>query len=299
MAFPENLQFLRAQNSVTQEQLAEQLGVSRQSVSKWESGNSFPEMETLLRICDLYSVNLDALLRGSLEERLVSDTAQYNAFMDRFSLRMAGAIGAILAAVGTMILLSVLGVSEILSVAFLLLVITVSTVVMVASGMEHDHFRKKHPVIQDFYSEEEKEAFHHRFIWLIAGGVGAILFGVVLLVGAFAFLPEREPYESLVSGLFLFIVAGAVSAFTYAGLQDDKYKIWKYNRDNNPTPEAKRRLDQIGTGCTCAMLLCTAIYVSLSLYGGEWERNVWLFAAGGILCAIISVILNPYKGEDD
>ena len=62
MAFPENLQFLRAQNSVTQEQLAEQLGVSRQSVSKWESGNSFPEMETLLRICDLYSVNLDALL---------------------------------------------------------------------------------------------------------------------------------------------------------------------------------------------------------------------------------------------
>ena len=126
-----------------------------------------------------------------------------------------------------------------------------------------------------------------------------ILFGVVLLVGAFAFLPEREPYESLVSGLFLFIVAGAVSAFTYAGLQDDKYKIWKYNRDNNPTPEAKRRLDQIGTGCTCAMLLCTAIYVSLSLYGGEWERNVWLFAAGGILCAIISVVLNPYKGEDD
>ena len=40
MAFPENLQFLRAQNSVTQEQLAEQLGVSRQSVSKWESGVS-------------------------------------------------------------------------------------------------------------------------------------------------------------------------------------------------------------------------------------------------------------------
>ena len=40
MAFPENLQFLRAQNSVTQEQLAETLGVSRQSVSKWESGVS-------------------------------------------------------------------------------------------------------------------------------------------------------------------------------------------------------------------------------------------------------------------
>lgn len=40
MAFPENLQFIRAGASVTQEQLAEQLGVSRQSVSKWEGGLS-------------------------------------------------------------------------------------------------------------------------------------------------------------------------------------------------------------------------------------------------------------------
>ena len=40
MALPENLQFLRAHHSITQEQLAERLDVSRQSVSKWESGVS-------------------------------------------------------------------------------------------------------------------------------------------------------------------------------------------------------------------------------------------------------------------
>lgn len=40
MAFPENLQFIRAQAGVTQERLAEQLDVSRQSVSKWEGGLS-------------------------------------------------------------------------------------------------------------------------------------------------------------------------------------------------------------------------------------------------------------------
>lgn len=40
MAFSENLQFLRTRSQTTQEQLAEQLGVSRQSVSKWESGVS-------------------------------------------------------------------------------------------------------------------------------------------------------------------------------------------------------------------------------------------------------------------
>ena len=48
MAFSDNLQFIRAQASVTQEQLAEQLNVSRQSVSKWESGAVFPELIKLI-----------------------------------------------------------------------------------------------------------------------------------------------------------------------------------------------------------------------------------------------------------
>jgi uncharacterized membrane protein len=71
---------------------------------------------------------------------------------------------------------------------------------------------------------------------MISGGIGAILFGVVLLVAAFSFLPEQEPYESYVASLFLLIIAGSVTTLIYAGMQEDKYKIWKYNRDNNPTP---------------------------------------------------------------
>ena len=59
MAFSDNLQYLRTKAEMTQEQLAETLNVSRQSVSKWEGGQSFPEMETLLRLCDLYHTNLD------------------------------------------------------------------------------------------------------------------------------------------------------------------------------------------------------------------------------------------------
>ena len=46
MSLSENLQFLRQRRGVTQEQLAEELDVSRQSVSKWESGVSYPEMDT-------------------------------------------------------------------------------------------------------------------------------------------------------------------------------------------------------------------------------------------------------------
>ena len=85
MAFSDNLQFLRTKAGMTQEQLAEELEVSRQSVSKWEGGQSFPEMETLLRLCDRYDVDLDTLLRGSVEKSREGDTAQYDRFMDVFS----------------------------------------------------------------------------------------------------------------------------------------------------------------------------------------------------------------------
>ena len=299
MAFSENLQYIRMQAGITQEQLAEQLEVSRQSVSKWESGASFPEMDTLLRICDLYDVNLDTLLRGSVEESNVSDTAQYDSFMNRFARRISFSIGAIIAAIAVLMVFDVVGIHEMLSAAFLLLVITISVVIMVASGIQEENFRKKHPVIVDFYTEEEKDTFHQKFVWYIAGGVGAILFGVVLLVLSFAFLPEREPYESIVGSVFMLIIAAAVTTFVYGGMQEDKYKIWKYNRDNNPTPEAKKRLNMIGTACGCIMLLATAIYVALGFTRGSWGTSWWVFPIGGILCGIVSVVLNPYKGEED
>ena len=298
MAFSDNLQFIRTQAGVTQEQLAEQLDVSRQSVSKWESGASFPEMDTLLRICDLYDVNMDTLLRGSVEESRVSDTVRYDDHMNHFSLQIALSVFAIIAGVALMILLSALGLSEMLAVALFMLILTISVVVMVAGGIQHDNFRKKHPVIQDFYTEEEKDAFHQKFVWYIAGGVGAILFGVVLLVGVFAFLPEKEPYESFAAAVFMLLVAGAVFSFIYGGIQEDKYKIWKYNRDNNPDPESKRRLVLIGAACGVIMLLATAVYVGLGLTRNAWGTAWWLFAVGGILCGVVSVALNPYKGED-
>ena len=54
MSLGENLQYLRKRDNITQEQLAEQLDVSRQSVSKWESDTTYPEMEKLLQLCQMF-----------------------------------------------------------------------------------------------------------------------------------------------------------------------------------------------------------------------------------------------------
>ena len=66
MSFRTNLQYLRAQRNMTQEQLAMLLGVSRQAISKWESEKAYPEMDKLLMICDLFGCTLDDLVLGDV-----------------------------------------------------------------------------------------------------------------------------------------------------------------------------------------------------------------------------------------
>lgn len=72
----ENLQFLRAQKGMSQSQLAARLDVSRQSVAKWEAEKSYPEMEKLIKICDIFGCSIDDLVRGdlaSLEAAIAND----------------------------------------------------------------------------------------------------------------------------------------------------------------------------------------------------------------------------------
>ena len=74
MSFRENVQHLRAAHRMTQEQLAMLLGVSRQSVTKWESGKSNPEMDKLLKICEIFGCTLDDLVCGDLTSRPAEPT---------------------------------------------------------------------------------------------------------------------------------------------------------------------------------------------------------------------------------
>ena len=61
MSFGTRLQMLRRSHGITQEEFAQQLNVSRQAVSKWESSKGYPEVEKILYICNYFSVTMDEL----------------------------------------------------------------------------------------------------------------------------------------------------------------------------------------------------------------------------------------------
>ena len=66
--FSENIKKIRKEHNLSQEQLAEELGVSRQAISKWESGAAYPEMDKIITICKKYNCNIDDLLHSDIKE---------------------------------------------------------------------------------------------------------------------------------------------------------------------------------------------------------------------------------------
>lgn len=73
MSLGQNLQFLRNMgNKMTQEELAEKIGVSRQTVSKWELDMVYPEINKLIELCNLFSCSMDELVRENMN---ISDEA--------------------------------------------------------------------------------------------------------------------------------------------------------------------------------------------------------------------------------
>lgn len=71
MSFGENLQKLRKGKNISQENLAEALKVSRQTIGKWENGTTYPETECLIQISDFFGVSIDTLLKGTIAEESI------------------------------------------------------------------------------------------------------------------------------------------------------------------------------------------------------------------------------------
>ena len=68
MTLGEKISFLRQEKGISQEKLAELVGVSRQAVTKWENGNANPDTENLIRLAEIFGVSLDEHCKGFSEK---------------------------------------------------------------------------------------------------------------------------------------------------------------------------------------------------------------------------------------
>ena len=73
MNLGKNIVYYRKKLSITQEELAEKLYVTRQTVSRWENGSVVPDLETAVMLCETFGCDLDTLVRGDAESGTVDN----------------------------------------------------------------------------------------------------------------------------------------------------------------------------------------------------------------------------------
>lgn len=69
MTIGDKIKKLRKQNHMTQEELSEKLHISRQTISKWETGSALPDINNVILICSIFEISTDELLTDSLNQK--------------------------------------------------------------------------------------------------------------------------------------------------------------------------------------------------------------------------------------
>ncbi len=337
MYFANNLQYLRKKHSMTQEDLADYLGVSRQSISKWEMGSAYPETDKLIALCDKFNVTLDALVRTDLtvsdfnnnietensqEETKIqteqgqteeynktvhSDIWGYKRHIDIFSSCIS--IGVFLVLVGVSLCCFIGGVCEyfydgknvdysFFAPVVLLLFISVAVFLFVFSGIRYAQFKAENPNIENVFEKSEKQAFDKKFIVLMATFIPAIILDVVALVIASALIEGN--FSGIKAELYETISVGVflfILSFIVGGICYLGIQKAKFDMTILKDKPDTKYEKNADAICGTIMLIATAIFLTIGFVWGIWHPTWVVFPIGGILCGIVSTIFGAVDKE--
>lgn len=314
MNFSENLLYLRKKNKITQEELADKLGVSRQSVSKWETGEAYPETEKLIDLCDIFGVTLDDMVRGGLDkqaekeekteekEEPTFDKEAFKAHMNRFSLFIS--LGVFLVLLGVTACLVLSGVSlyleekeaeltAIMSGVAVLVFVAPAIFCFVYSGIRHEAFKKENPAVGRVFGEQEIKDFSKRFTLGMSLLVSAILLDAALLITLTSLIGadviragNSDSAYCFVVAAFMGVLAFIVSGIVALGIKRTTYYTEEYDGNSELHPRAKLK-DAL---CGAVMMLAAAVFLVLGFVWNLWHPAWVVFPVGGILCGIIDSV---------
>ena len=294
MSFRDNLQHLRATRNMTQEQLAMLLGVSRQSVTKWEAEKSYPEMDKLLKLCQIFECSLDDLVQGDLTGREPdpatatvpagppTDVCGYDEHQRMMAWKVPTGVAAILVGIAIGLFfegavdLALVGARDGLFVVIILAGILVGLAFLVPAGMEHAAFQRAHPYVEDFYTDEDRAAARKQFSVALIAGLALIFAGIGCLL-----MLEKTAENWGLFLLMLFIALG-VWWIVRGGMLLGRVNVEEYNRSVGEDLEVedivsakldearrdgllaqKKRNKKLGAVCGVIMIVATIVGLAL------------------------------------
>lgn len=250
MSFRDNLQHLRATHSMTQEQLAMLLGVSRQSVTKWEAERAYPEMDKLLKLCQIFDCTLDDLVTGDLTASSPTpraraaanalreaaggppqDVCGYDEHMRAFARKISA--GVLFVLIGISLLVFIGSAAECfepnlepLGLIPLFIGIGASVTLFVSASLRHAEFQRSHPYIQDFYTADDRREAQRTFTASLVAGLALLFAGVV---GACFADGRGEFVEGMAAGLLIALLAVAAWLIVRGSMLLARLNVANYN----------------------------------------------------------------------
>ena len=313
MSFRDNLQHLRATRNMTQEQLAMLVGVSRQSVTKWEAERAYPEMDKLIKLTQIFDCTLDELVSGDLTGRAqepaksvpataaLADITGYDEQQIGFANRIACGVAFILLGLTLAALFDGVEVGslpvDVLPAGFLFAGVIAGLVFIIPACMDDTAFKRAHPFVENFYTAEQEQKARHDFGIQLTAGICVIIAGLAL-----SSLGDNR----YIHALFLACVTVGAFILVRGGIIAGRIDVEEYNLDalselNEEEVAAivgeeraakvlakTRRSKLIGAACGVIMILATIVGLCLMFYGEPFFWISWM--VGGLLCGVAGII---------
>ena len=254
---------------------------------------------------------------------LPEDLTGYDAHMNSFAWKVAAGIAAIIAGVAVGVLFDsegtvsgLLARSEFLTFVCTIIGVIIGLAFLIPAGMTHSEFVRRHPFIEDFYTDDDRSRRAKELAVGVVGGIGLILLGVAVTVYGEETLGIEEGWP--VSVMLLCVAAG-VFCFIYFGIRYGMMNIDSYNHEAESERREREREAQGGdfydklTGLVCGIIMLIATVVGLWMLftggpidGGGHERWLsgnglfWLaWPIGGILCGVATCIIQIFRSFHD
>ena len=322
---------LRKKNGWSQEELAEQLDVSRQSVSKWESAQSVPDMNRILKLSEVFGVSTDVLLKDELELQeagtgseagssseaaafselrnvSMEEASAYLTFKQRSSGRIAmGVMMCILSPVLELLLTSLQEAGRIsiaeniavgvgLTIMFLLIGGAVAIFIMEGiSGNRFEYLEKE--LLDTAYGvdgmvRDRREKFRHTYTVQLVSGIVLCVVSVLPVFAEMMFLGENAE-TGIGEACLLVLVAAGVFLIVRSCIIWGSYNVLLEEGDyTREKKEEGKKNELLDTIYWCS---ATAVYLAISFLTGAWGRTWIVWPVAGVAYGVVTAAAKLFR----
>ena len=320
---------LRKKNGWSQEELAEKLGVTRQSISKYEGAQSIPDLDKILKLSEIFGVTTDYLIKDELEEeeyaasQMQENESESDRSVHKVTMEMANeylqiidwsagktAFATMLCILSPIVLLMLGAMSEMpnyhisenaaagIGICVLIVLIAIAVTIFILCGMKtkkYEYMEKED--IETAYGvsgmvKEKRDAYHSPYVTQLVIGITCCICSVIPLFGTLA-VSESDFY--MVSAVCMLLTLVAIGTYFIVRSAAKMNAVNQLLEEEDYTRQKKHENKKMSGPVMVYWLIATAIYLAWSFTTNDWDRTWIIWPVVGVLFPAFYAIVNGIR----